>query len=177
MPVVKIKQFLSNVKDQGTRRALQAILGQFQVEFIRGWRLGPIAGLAVKATGDPDLKTTAATYYAKNDGTLGTIVITATIDISVLTGYTPTIQAAATKRIYLLTINESDGAFGVTEGLTVPSASTPPRPLTPIGKIAFGQILVANTTNPFTFGTTNTDAAGVTVTIAEMCEIPITVLP
>jgi hypothetical protein len=176
MPIVKIKQFLSNVKDQGTRRALHAILGQMQIEMAKGYRIGPIAGLAVKATADPDLKTTAATYWIKSDGTLQTFSITATIDISGVTGYTPTVQAAATKRIYLITLLDADGTVRVVEGTTVPTASTPTRPPTPAGQVVLGQVLVANTTNPFTFGTTNTDAAGVTCTISELGEVPTSVL-
>jgi hypothetical protein len=175
MAVVKIKQFLQNIKDPAAKRALYAILSQIQIEMVRGQMLGPAPGLVAKATADADLKTVAATYYAKSDGTIGTVAITATIDVSTIAGYTPTILAAGYARIFLLTITDA-GTWGMHEGVTVISSATPVRPPTPAGKIAFGQIKVVNTTNPFTFGTTNSDAAGVTWTCSDMREIPSTVL-
>jgi len=177
MAVVKIKQFMGQCKDPGLRRALTAILGQIQYEMTRGYMLGPAPTLAAKATGDPDLKTTVTTFWVKSDGIIQTKAATATIDVSTVTGYTPTIQAAATLRIYLLCVKDSDGSWAIFEGASVATGGTPVRPATPVGYVAFGQCKVANTTNPFTFGTTNSDAPGVTFTCSDLCEVPTTILP
>jgi hypothetical protein len=173
MAIVKIKQFLSNVKDQGTRRALQAILGQMQIEMVKGRVLGPAPVFATKATADPDIKTTNNFAYVNSAGVIGTKTA-GNIDVSAVAGYSPTALPAGKQRIYLITVNDSDGAYGITEGQDHATAAV--RPPTPAGKIAVGYCKCVNTTNPFTFGTTNSDAAGVTLTYADLCDVPNTVL-
>jgi hypothetical protein len=175
---VKVKQFLNNIKDLAIRRAVMAILQQLQLDLAanklsfndhsHGRVLGPAPVFATKATADPDIKTTTTFFYVKSDGTIQSKTA-GNIDVSAVTGYVPTSLAAGKQRIYLITVNDADGAYGVTEGVDHATAAV--RPATPAGKIAVGYCKCVNTTNPFTFGTTNSDAAGVTLTYADLCEI------
>lgn len=181
--VVKVKQFLNNIKDLAIRRAVMAILQQLQLDLaankvlfaahthLVGPRvIGVAAGFAVKATADPDIKTTGNITWIKSDGSIQTKTA-GNIDVSAITGYAPTVQAAGAQRFYLITIADADGAYGCTEGADHASAAV--LPAAPAGTIAVGWCKIVNATNPFTFGTTNTDAAGVTATFGDLAQLQV----
>lgn len=175
MAVVKIKQFLGNCKDPALRRALRAILEQMRADmaanvityaaYANCRVLGPAPVFAAKATADPDIKTTNNFAYVKSDGSVATQAA-GNIDVSAIAGYTPTVLAAGYQRYYLITMTIAAGTYGCTEGASHASAAVLPAP--PAGTMAVGWVKVVNTTNPFTFGTTNTDAAGVTATYGDL---------
>ena len=132
--------------------------------------------LAAKATGDPDLKTTTTIYYAIN-GILGIKAATATIDISTLvtpvamTAAGTWTQAAAKYAAYLLTWDGS--VFDFLKGLDAASSVLALKglPAPAANKCPVGMVVVTNTTNPFIFGTTNSDAAGVTFTCSDISQV------
>ena len=178
MAVVKLRQFLGNIRDIALKRALYAIINQEIVDMIANNAvfnahcharvLGPAPGFATKATADPDIKTTATFYYIKSDGTIQS-KSSGNIDVSAIAGYTPVALPGGKQRYFLITVADSDGAYGVTEGADHATAAV--LPAAPSGKIPVGWCKCVNTTNPFTFGTTNSDAAGVTLTYADLAGV------
>lgn len=133
--------------------------------------------LAAKATADPDLKTTTTITFVVNNK-LCTKTAAATIDLSATTaGVAATagagIQAAGKYAAYLVTLT-ADGTFDCLKGADAATAAlalavlpAPAADTCPVGILA-----VANTTNPFIVGTTNSDAAGVTFTCTDLSDIP-----
>jgi hypothetical protein len=129
--------------------------------------------LAAKATGDPDLKTTTTIYYALN----GVNIIqaaAATIDVSGLAGCVAGVaagtwtQAAGKYAAYLITL--ASGTWNILKGADAATAAAAKLllPAPAANTCAVGMVVVTNTTNPFIFGTTNSDAAGVTFTCTDL---------
>jgi hypothetical protein len=179
--IVKIKQFVNQVKDSLIRRCLDAVFRQLvsdlaankvaydrhthKITYQKG-RNFAFAGWAAKATGDPDLKTTANICY-EIGGRLKQIA-SGNVDVSALTGYLPVAQATGTERYYLI-CGDASSALSCTEGAAM--AADAPVPATPANKVALCAIKVVNASaGDFTFGTTNLDTAGLTITYEEMCE-------
>jgi hypothetical protein len=132
--------------------------------------------LAAKATADADLKTTTTINYALN----GKCIIqaaAATIDVSGLAGCVAGVaagtwtQAAAKYAAYLLTL--ASGTWNLLKGLdaATSAAALMLLPACPANVCPVGMVVVTNTTNPFIFGTTNSDAAGVTFTCSDLSDI------
>jgi hypothetical protein len=129
--------------------------------------------LAAKATSDPDLKTTTTINFAI-DGKLYIKTAAATIDLSgVASAATNVAQAAGTYCAYLVVLNAS-GTFDVIKGTDASTAALAlaATPAVPASSCPVGILVVANTTNAFTLGTTNSDATGVTWTCYDICDIP-----
>lgn len=128
--------------------------------------------LAVKATSDPDFKTTTTINYSIG-GTLYIKTSAATIDASGA-GITSAgeVQAAGTYAAYLFTLT-SAGAWDIIKGDDASTAALAlaALPEIPASECAVGLAVIANTTNPFTLGTTNTDATGVTVTCYDIADV------
>lgn len=128
--------------------------------------------LAVKATGDPDFKTTTTINYGIG-GVLYTKGAAATIDASGA-GITSAgeIQASGTYAAYLFTLDAS-GSFDIIKGddATTAALALAALPEIPASECAVGMAVIANTTNSFTLGTTNTDATGVTVTCYDLADV------
>lgn len=131
--------------------------------------------LAAKATGDPDAKTTTTINLTIN-GKLYIVAATATIDLSGTTAGLaatagPGVQAAGKYAAYLITHNGS--SFGCLKGADAATAAAAlallPAPAT--GTCPVGYISVANTTNPFVIGTTNSNATGVTWTCSDLSQV------
>lgn len=178
--MLNVTNYINQIADAQTRIAMQKIFEKLILDLTANqsafaahthkfgrYRVFQIGGLAAKATGDPDIKTVADIHVALTTGILHTIAA-GNIDVSAVAGYTPSVQAAGVQRYYLLTVDETSGAFGITEGADHASAAV--LPAAPTGKIAVGWIKIVNATNPFTFGTTNTDAAGVTATYGDLSQ-------
>jgi len=132
--------------------------------------------LAAKATGDPDLKTTTTINYALN-GKLIIQAAAATIDVSGLAGCVAGVaagtwnQGIAKYAAYLLTL--ASGTWNLLKGVDAATAAAALMllPACPANVCPVGMVVVTNTTNAFTFGTTNSDAPGVTFTCSDLSDI------
>lgn len=147
----------------------------FQALFLRGQNRAFSGGtLAAKATGDPDLKTTTTINYSIN-GILKIKSAAATIDLSaVASAALNTVQAAGKYAAYLITLDAS-GNFDALKGADATTAALALAALPEIPSalvVPVGILIVTNTTNAFTLGTTNSDATGVTFTCYDICDIP-----
>jgi hypothetical protein len=172
---MNVNAIINHVKDPSVRRALKAIFDQLTTDLDANKatflaHVHPMVlsygGLAAKATADADLKTVADIIYLKSAGTLGKVA-TGNIDVSGVAGYTPVALAAAKQRYFLLTLNLSTDALGITEGVDHASACV--QPATPAGHLLLGTIKVVNgTAVDFVFGTTHTDEASLTITYADV---------
>ena len=82
-------------------------------------------------------------------------------------------QAAGTYCAYLVVLN-SAGTFDVIKGTdaTTAALALTALPAIPASSCPVGILVVTNTTNAFTLGTTNSDATGVTFTCYDICDIP-----
>ena len=133
--------------------------------------------LAAKATSDPDIKTTTTINFAIN-GKLYIKTADASIDVSGLAGCIAGVaagtwnQAIGKYAAYLLTLNAS-GTWNLLKGADAATAAAALKllPAPVAGTCPVGMIVVTNTTNIFTFGTTNEDAAGVTFTCSDLTQV------
>jgi hypothetical protein len=176
---MNITNHINNIPDLQVRRALQAIFTQLVTDMnlcktafaahthVYGKpRIFTPGTFAVKATADPDIKTSTTIFYQSANSAMKSIS-SGNIDVSAIAGYTPVAQATGQQRYYLITINTATDAIGCTEGVNHASAAV--LPATPAGHIAVGWFKVVNASaGNFTFGTTNVDTAGLTVTAGDL---------
>jgi hypothetical protein len=124
-------------------------------------------GLAVKATSDPDFKTTATMYYLE-DGVLKNVGAAATIDASAVAKAPFVAQAADTFCAYAITYgggawNIYKGEDATTAALAITSAYWPTIPLT---QVVVGYFIMATVAVTYQCGVTNTNASGCTMAAA-----------
>ena len=176
---MNIQQYINQISDRTTQQALRGIFQQLTADLnaniakfnAHTHRVGRhrvfTAGLwAAKATTDPDIKTTADIWVALPSGTMFKLA-SGNLDVSAVAGYAPTALATGKQRYYLVTLAEADGAVGITEGADHASAAV--MPVATAGTIAVGWVKAVNASaGNFTFGTTNTDTAGMTVTYGNL---------
>lgn len=155
------------IVDAGLADLLQTIFQRTQTRAFSG------GTLAAKATSNADLKTTTIINYCIK-GVLYIQAATATIDLSAVPSAALNVAQAAGKYCaYLVTLSAA-GVFDVVKGTDATTAALALAALPEINtdECPVGILVVANTTNPFTLGTTNSDAAGVTWTCYDICDIP-----
>jgi hypothetical protein len=178
---MNITNYFNNIPDLQVRTALQKVFAALiaeldaykaafndHVHVFGKPRVFTAGGFAAKATADADIKTVANILYQGASGAMKTKT-SGNIDVSAVTGYTPAALATAKQRYFLVTVNLSTNAYGITEGVDHASAAV--LPATPTGHIAVGWVKVVNATgSDFTFGTTNLDTANLTVTYGDLCQ-------
>lgn len=125
--------------------------------------------LAAKATADPDIKTTNNLHYTINN----ILYVKAAGNIDVSAAHTAVEQAVDTYCAYLVQINAA-GDITILKGTDAASAALALAALpTPTAlNCPFGIVVIFTDTAAFTFGTTNTDAAGVTDTYYDITDLP-----
>lgn len=130
--------------------------------------------LAAKATGDPDAKTTTTMQIAVN-GVITIVAAAGTIDLSAtVAGLAATagtgVQGAGKYAAYLIT--HTGSGFEAYKGADADTAAAAKLllPAAPANHCPIGMIVVTNTTNPFIFGTTNSNATGVTFTCSDLSD-------
>lgn len=178
---VNITSYINQITDQATRIAMQKLfevliadLNTNKAAFAAHthrfgrYRVFGACGLAAQATADPDIKTVNNIYFVDAADKIQ-VLTAAKIDISAVTGYTPVALPTAQQKIYLVTVDATTGAVGITDGVAHASAAV--MPATPTGKIAIGWFKIVNTSGGnYTPGTTNMDTVGITDTYGDLSQ-------
>ncbi|MBF0177230.1 MAG: hypothetical protein HQL63_10360 [Magnetococcales bacterium] len=124
-------------------------------------------GLAIHGTNRENVLTASAANFTI-DSQFYTLAAQAEIDISAISGYTPTVLATGKSRWYLFCLSTAS-ALSVVEGSVVTSSADAVMPDPGTTVCPFCAILVANATGSnFTLGTTALNTANITATYVDL---------